>query len=265
MHKNELGITNRVTSRLLAFILPWALFISHAIAGGGGGSIVFDPTNYAQNIISAGESVKATADRAIQIRTQYLQYATQLKQLQSIAQGDLAMLKANNLKEIQNITGFIGAVKQTYGDIERTKQLLQRRFDEQSLSGLPWADYVAQERMRIERGVQSAKDRAEIDRRALEKVNSDYEQVREWQDKIGATEGMHEAIQLSNMQMNKLVTQNAEMIKAMTLTRLEKHTETLDQLAKEKRAEDEADLRAREIRQANTKANTELNRWAPRR
>lgn len=227
--------------------------------------IVFDPTNFTQTTISAAESLKATADRAIQIRTQYLQYATQLKQLKSIADGDLALMKANNLKDIQNISGFINAVQQTYGDVNRTKDLLQRRFDEQSLSGLTWEQYVASERSRIERGVQSAKDRAEVDRRALEKVNADYDQVKEWQEKIGQTEGMHESLQLSNMQMNKLVTQNAELIKAISLSRIEKHTDELDKLAKEKRAENDADLRARQIREENAKANAELNKWSPKK
>lgn len=232
--------------------------------GGGGGSIVFDPSNYAQNIVTAAESLKATGDRAVQIRTQYLQYATQLKQLQSMAAGDLVKMRADNAQDIQNITGYINSVRQTQGDVQRTRDLLLQRFNEQSLSGLSWQAYLQAEGNRIRNGVQAATDRAEIDRVALEKVARDYQQARAWGEKIDKSAGMHESMQLMNAQMNKVVTQNAEVIKSLTMSSMQTNDERTDALARQKASRDLEDQAFRRWKAEHEKAGAALDSWQKR-
>lgn len=51
---------------------------------------VWDPTNYIQNLLSAREALKETADRAVQMRTQYQQYKAELAQLASMPAAEKA-------------------------------------------------------------------------------------------------------------------------------------------------------------------------------
>jgi RNA polymerase-interacting CarD/CdnL/TRCF family regulator len=105
---------------------------------------------------------------------------------------------------------------------------MSRRFEEQRLSGMSWNDYVSSESQRLQDGVQGAADRAQHDRIVLEKVNADYQQAREWGDRIPQTDGMHSSMQLMNSQMNKVVTQNAEVIKALAKANMQQSQDAID-------------------------------------
>jgi P-type conjugative transfer protein TrbJ len=212
-----------------------------AFAGGGGASIVFDPTNWFQTSVSASESLRATADRAVQMQTQLMQYSAQLKQLVGMPQGALQSLIEKNAGELKDMAGFISNVNKTYGDVSTVHNNITRRFDEAKISGQSWPDYVKTEADRINRGVGNAADRASADRSLLDRVNKDYEQVREWQSLIPQNEGMKDSMMLMNSQMNKLVTQNAEVMKSMATASLQQQNARIDDLAQKQKEIDQAE------------------------
>lgn len=52
-----------MTRKFKTIVLSYFVFCMHAYAGGGGlGNIVFDPSNYAENIITATQSIQQTTD-----------------------------------------------------------------------------------------------------------------------------------------------------------------------------------------------------------
>ncbi|MFC3110194.1 hypothetical protein ACFQAT_25930 [Undibacterium arcticum] len=243
-----------------------SVLVTDSAFGMASGSVVFDPANFSKNLVTAMEALKATYDRAMQLKTQYEQYRTQLAQLKGLSEGDLSSMRLRNQDELSNINGFIQSVNRTYGDVGQSRNLLQKRFDDQSAAQMSWKDYTESENASIKRGVESAKSRAAIDRQSLEKVNTDYDQVREWQGKIGNTAGMHEAMQLMNAQMNKVITQNGEVIKTMALNSMQKNNEDVDSLSNrqnearmiKKRREEEA----KRVHDANNRSRSELESWS---
>jgi P-type conjugative transfer protein TrbJ len=246
----------RLTGGVLAVVAAVVVAQGEAYAWG----IVFDPTNFIQTTVTAGQSLKATADRAIQLRTQLAQYNTQLQNLKSLSPEDLARQQRQNMEDLNNVNSFIGAVNTNYGSVQNVQSVMSRRFEEQRTSGMSWQDYWKSEDQRRQQGVQGAADRARNDRIALEKVNRDYEQVQEWGQKIPRTEGVHSSMQLMNAQMNKVITQNAEVIKSMSVSSMAGNQEAIDrsterQAFKNRTAEEAREgsaVRARELQELSS-------------
>lgn len=260
MHKDTEQSQKRATFRKQALRigagLVAAMTMTHAMA-----IKVWDPTNFVQNKISALQAIKATADRAIQIRTQYMQYLIEAKQLTGMPKEEMNRLRALRSRDLDDINGFIRSIDRTYGSVQTVKDLMSKRFDEQKLSGLSWDDYMKAEGQRIKQGVQSAQQRAEIDRRAMARVQQDYEQVKEWQMKIGTTHGMHESMQLMNAQMNKVVTQNAELLKVMAMNSMRENENKVDKMAEKKKQADDAQRHIDAVNKANKQSEQDLARW----
>ncbi|MFD2274195.1 hypothetical protein ACFS07_32850 [Undibacterium arcticum] len=125
---------------------------------------------FQKNLVTAMEALKATYDRAMQLKTQYEQYRTQLAQLKGLSEGDLSSMRLRNQDELSNINGFIQSVKPDLWR-RRTKPQFIAKSDsmikaQRKCHGktIPRAKNAS-----IKRGVESAKSRAAIDRQSLEK------------------------------------------------------------------------------------------------
>lgn len=138
---------------------------------------------------------------------------------------------------------------------------MSKRFDEQKLSGLSWQEYMKTEGNLVKQGVQTAQQRQEIDRKALTRVQEDYAQVQEWQGRIGSTQGTHESMQLMNAQLNKVITQNAELMKLMALNSMRENESKVDEMAKREKQKSDAQSQLDAINKANKQSDEDLARW----
>lgn len=237
-------------------VATMTLSLSHAHAGW-----VYDPANFIQNLVSALEALKETSDRAVQMRTQYQQYRAEVAQLANMPAKEKARLKEAANGQVRDVEGFISAVNKTYGSVNDVTKRMSKRFDEQKLSGLSWDDYMKAEGNLVKRGVQAAQQRQEIDRKALTRVQEDYAQVKEWQGKIGSTQGTHESMQLMNAQLNKVITQNAELMKLMALNSMRENENKVDEMAKREKQKTDAQSQLDAVNKANKQSDDDLARW----
>lgn len=176
---------------------------------------VFDPANYAQNIITAAQSTLNTKALLDQYTTQLYQYKNQIQQLKNIDPTAAAAMLARNGQELQNANSAVSSMSNLYGSIGSVQNSFNNRLATAKAMGMTWDQYTNFEQTRIQRNQDGAAARAQEDIRMLDRVQRDYQFAQEAEAKIPATAGTHEAMQLMNVQMNRVITQNADLIKSL--------------------------------------------------
>lgn len=205
-----------------ALVAGCALLLGVSPAGAGGsapGNVVFDPSNFARNTVSATQSVRAELQRAQQIlqqaqayALQLRQYATMAAQLRSLRPADLAWLVVQSDADLQRMAGYAQAVRTLYGDLGSLRTELDRQFLRKERSGLTWEAYVRREQL-AGRLRQAGQEQAFTTARDLmQRVIHSVEQVRTLQERIPASAGTHEAVQLLDAQLGVLVNEQAALM-----------------------------------------------------
>ena len=111
-----------------------------------------------------------------------------------------------------------------------------------------WEAYIDWERDRIARNVSNAVAGAQEEQRILQRVQRDYEFAREVSERIPASAGIHQAAQILNLQVNRMISQQAELARIMApaAAAAGETTEALQQRA------ERAKFRAEQFQQLNT-------------
>ena len=195
---------------LLAIVSAAALFLPLSTSG----ITVFDPSNFTQNTISATQAVLAELQRAQQFLLQTQQYVTQMRNLAKMA--DPGAIIRDYAPEIDAAAKYVGTLRTLYGDLKDLRDTVDRQFREQAMSGLSWDKYVEREINLVQRNLQTAQTAFGAVRGAMERIDSDYKQMREAQSKIHTTDGAQGQMELTNQQLNQLVSINREMLTSIS-------------------------------------------------
>jgi conjugal transfer/entry exclusion protein len=190
--------------------------LTTANAGGAAG-IVFDPTNFAKNLITATQTTKAALESAQQTAQQIrmvANWATNLKQ-----HGAEFLLSKIDPVLTNHVEDFI-LFQRSLKDLESDLDDLSRRFEVKAKAA--WSekmtvdDFMKFQKEQADRGIRSAQVAVNADVAALKRVEKTYGAVRDWQEKIPGIAGSVQGLQLLNSQMNAMVAQNAEIVSALT-------------------------------------------------
>jgi P-type conjugative transfer protein TrbJ len=211
-------VSARDRSALAALLLLLVL----ATGARAGGSIVgaTEPTQILNNL----ELVKVALDGAQTAATVVSQYATQLQQYQAQLANLQGLgrlpegLTVDAEKALRDLVGYRGALQQLSGSLGRQQSAIEQRLIEARLSGRDWKTYVAAVAADVLQQKQRAIERLKYEGSLLEQVQSDYRFARDMQSQIPATVGQHQALQLMNAQMNRVVTQNAKLLEVVSAT-----------------------------------------------
>lgn len=167
----SLNALKRPTAMLVAAV---ALFTSGI--GLAMGKIVFDPTNFGKNLITAAQSVKQTAQMAMQYKTMVDQYMTMLTNVKQLSKTDVAIAVARGvLPATASQAGEVGGMPSSdamgmakgvytnYDDLHQTMNGLSQTYDDlqqysmnmsrQSVqTGKSWEDILALELKQAKQG-----------------------------------------------------------------------------------------------------------------
>ena len=198
--------------RRFLFTIASAAVLSLPISAWG--IIVFDPSNFAQNMISAAKAVFAELQRAQQFFLQTQQYAAQMRNLATMT--DPGAIIRDYGPEVDAAMKYVGTLRTLYGDLKDLRDTVDQQFREQAMSGLSWDKYVEREVILAQRNLQSAQAAFGAVRGAMERLDSDYKQMREAQAKIRTTDGAQGQMELTNQQLNQLVAINREMLTSIS-------------------------------------------------
>ena len=180
--------------------------------------IVFDPSNYAQNLITAAQTVQSVLKTAQQYSTQILQYENEVKQLASIGPEALNTLKSVGNLNLTNINGYINSLNSLYGNLSGMSNQIATQFSAAQLSNMTWDQFMAKQKQDIQNGIGAAQIRAQNEVNTLNAIQQDYAMAQQWQSQIPTTSGIHESMQLMNQQMNRVVMQNAQLMQQLQST-----------------------------------------------
>lgn len=182
---------------------------------------VFDPRNFVENLLQAVEAVKAEGTRVAQFEELYQQKIMAMRNLKSLPDSVIQEQTGQMMAQYEDLRRYAGVVSSLYGNVSTLKDEMAQRYSEQRLSGMSWEAFMKNEAARVARGSAEAVSRAERNRRTIEHMNRDFEQVKRWQEQIGGLEGEKQSMQLMNAQMNKLVSQNAQFISMMAASEID--------------------------------------------
>jgi P-type conjugative transfer protein TrbJ len=174
-------------------------------------SNILDPDALIKNTIQAEEGVVATTQLAQRYATKIQQYKTQLLQLKKLGQGDVTGALQQNAAQLVEAQQLLGALRSLNASTIQVKSRMEQRLGAVKATTGSWDSYIDWERARIARNVDVAVAGAQEEARALKRVQDDYELVRQLADKVPTSEGMQQAGQLLNVQMNRLIAQQAEL------------------------------------------------------
>lgn len=193
-------------------------FSSSCYAGGMPvftGGLVFDPTNFSQNIIKAAQTAQKVVVEGQRYALQLQQYEMQVKQLAAINPQQLAALGGVSVTNLTAVNNYVSSLQNVVGDLNNVSAALNNRFTEAQLSGQTWSQYLASQQAAIKAKVQSAQIRAQNEAATLQSVQNDYALAAQWQARIPATMGTNEDVQLLDAQMNRVLMQNSQIIKML--------------------------------------------------
>jgi uncharacterized protein YneF (UPF0154 family) len=127
----------------------------------------------------------------------------------------LTVLRQTNNQTAMDAARSLQAIEKLRGSLSLMNNRYDSRLNQARLQNQTWGQYVTAEDSRIKRNVGEAKLQVIEDQRILSMVNRDYDFANAQAAKIPQTQGMHESLNQLNTQMNRVVVQNAEMIRLM--------------------------------------------------
>lgn len=197
---------------------------------------VFDAGNFIQNYISAYNAVRGYVQQAAQLYTEVRSYEHLVDQARALGHdvGHLSLKQMLSPEQVERLRIVLAAGDELSGDIRAVESSIRRRLDEMRMAKLPWERYVELEKDRIRRQETAAVRRVETEQAALQRIEQDYEFIRREGAKIGGSESMQQSLQIANVQLNRMLQQNAELMRHLTLTQGSQAAEAQLQQAEER-------------------------------
>lgn len=214
---------------------------------------VIDPTNLVQNVISARQAVLTVENEIRQLTMLGKQYENLTRQVQGIGSDVLARNTATTLgvHEVANLANLLRATQVLRGDLASIQKSFDTRLQEAQIMGVSWEGYVAAENRRIGNNNEAAVARVRAEQHALDRVNKDYEFVREQADKIPESSGVHASMQQLNVQMNRVIQQNAEFQRMFAIANGSQAAEQQIQAAEQQKRALDSQEKANEMYRKN--------------
>lgn len=236
-------------------VLSAAVLVLASVARAGGVIAgATEPTQIMNNL----QLIKVALDGAQTASTVVNQYSTQLQQYQAQLTNLLKLpqlpegLATDAVRAVNDLLRYKGALQALTGSLEEQRTLIERRLAEARLGGMDWKSYVESVATDAANKGQRAVERLKYEESVLQQVQSDYSFARDVQSQIPATVGQHQALQLMNAQMNRVVTQNAKLLEVISATvhdRAEKEASEAEAALRSTRERDLVRQRQEEIQQ----------------
>lgn len=173
--------------------------------GGTGGST--EVTQLLNNL----ELVQNTINTTKTVMQEIRQVEILVQQAKSISIDDLKNIGRDAAIDAVGLTGFKNSVTTLMGDLQNSKQAAENIFRDMSLKGLTPTQYVDQIARNHGKARQNIQSLLQDVNQSISSVGDTYKQVQAYQDRIPATEGVQQSMQLLNSQINTMLVQNAKM------------------------------------------------------
>ncbi len=180
--------------------------------------MVFDPSNFAKNSLTAAQTAEQIMVLSSQYDAQLKQFETQILQLKNLPISTISNLLSKNQDDILASNEFYTRLQLLYGSINQIHENFNKRLDTAKLLSLDWNQYIEFERKRIDKSQSDAIAISTNDFSSMNRLKRDYEFAKDLELKIGLSSGIHEAMQILNVQINRIITQNADLLRTLNVS-----------------------------------------------
>jgi P-type conjugative transfer protein TrbJ len=180
--------------------------------------VVFDPSNFIKNSLTAAQTAEQILLVSSQYEAQLKQFETQLLQLKNLPIEVSQELLLKNRVELEAARDLSFQVESIYGSISEIKRNFTSRLDSARLLNMNWPQYLEFEKNRIDRSQVDAISISSKDLLSVNRLKRDYEFASSIEAKISSTSGIHEAMQILNIQINRIITQNADLLRSLNVS-----------------------------------------------
>lgn len=217
-------------------ILAAMLLIFTATTSASG--IVFDPTNFIKNTITAAEQIKATAARAAAYALQQEQLKTELMQAKGLNQGAVGAQMTDAINQARAARALQGSLETLYGSVSTVKSQFDGRIRDMAMSSLDWKSWFAREQIINSRKTAQGQQLMGSELAALNRVETDYQAANAASAKIPESAGVHESMQQLNISMARMSMQHAQLneltaMRSRAQTEQEQETAARDQASRD--------------------------------
>ena len=183
----------------------------------GAGNVVFDPSNFAKNAITAQESIQSAMQQVQSYLLQLQQYQSQLQQLQQLPQNVSGSLLHKTDQQVNNLADYQGLLNQLYGTVGQAGQLANERYREEALSGLTPQQYFQQQEQTAQVTTNGMLPAFQDEMDTMNQMDEEYQQVQAYQKEIPQVQGITASMEVMNSQLNLMIQQNADLKKLLAL------------------------------------------------
>ena len=214
---------------VLALAVPVALspmLASPAHAQFGFGRIVYDPSNYAQNVLTAARTLEQINNQITSLQNEAQMLINQARNLASLSHSSLQQLQQN----VQRTQQLLGQAQNIAFEVGQIDQAFQQRYGNVSLSATD-AQLVADARSRWENTVGGLQDAMRVQAGAVGNIDSNRAEmaalVGQSQGATGAlqaTQAGNQLLALQSQQLSDLIAVISANGRADALTEAERAT-----------------------------------------
>lgn len=176
------------------------------------GDIVYDPTNHAENAVTAANSIRQLAQQVQAYTLQVQQYLNELQHLSHLPNDTINQV----LKPYQDDLAAAQTLSQTLNSTLVNLNTLRSGFDNQfrqaAAQGVTPAQYLDREAQLAAWHGQNLQSVYQGQITAMQSVNDAYPRILMLQQQIPASAGMQQSFQTVNQHLNLLAGQNAQLI-----------------------------------------------------
>lgn len=189
-----------------AWLIRLSLILTVAVAGITHAKTVFDPTNFAQNTITAANSIRteiSTATQAIQSVRHTIELVKSTMSVDGLAR--IAGLE----QELGLYRDLVNTNQQLVGAVDQTRNLFQNLQSQFGASNVSWRSFL-EGRAQADMGyAQALLNQYEAANRAIESTNRRREQIL---NRVQTTSGQVGATQMVSAQVDILIGQNQQIM-----------------------------------------------------
>lgn len=196
-----------------------ALTVQSHAAGGGMATEFTQVANNVELATGVSQQIKTVAQLAQQYAVQLQQFKEQLLAGAPTQVMSVVSTIDGVRKELAAVGRYQQSLVQAGSSVQQLQTLISQRQAQAKLANMPFEQYVAVQAAMIERGDLRAKQRLKNETEVMSQVNEDLSFASQQSSQISGTLGVHQAVNLLNKQMNRMVLQNARVLTLMAQER----------------------------------------------
>ena len=224
----RIPVSRYVSASVLALTLAMPVALSPMLASPahafGFGRIVYDPTNYAQNLLTAARTLEQINHQITSLQNEAQMLINQAKNLASLPYSSLQTLQQN----VQRTQQLLAQAQNIAFDVQNVDQMFQQKYGKVSLSATD-AQLVADARSRWQNTVGGLQDAMRVQAGVVGNIDTNRTQMSNLvsqsqgaQGALQATQAGNQLLALQSQQLSDLVALISANGRATALTDAER-------------------------------------------